>query len=1181
MMSESKKYWAFISYSSRDKKWGSWLHSRLENYPIPKEFRDKEIFDGAVLGKNLRPVFRDRDELSGSAELGPAIEKALKASRYLIVLCSKNSAKSEWVNKEIEDFRAMGGEKYILALILNGEPNATSNASVDDSEECFPQALRYPLEPLAGDLRKEGDGKERGFLKVLSGIAQVDFDVLYRRHERAQQKKRIFISVIAATIILMLTGLSIFAFNQQRLALQQKEQAEFQRKEAEKQKSIAVEQRQKAEDNEREAVKQKKVADQNLEDARHNLAKTFLVNAQKDFESRDIMSSLRNVQKSLFGTSPDSEDVLKANSKERAQGEFLLKRLGKPLLEQRSKNPLSGFFLAFNFSEDESLLGAINTKKIVVWTWPAKAKILEVDTVGRVYTTLSFSEDKEKIFLTDSKGHFYVISLSDGQSLGSVKLKGNPINPVNIPIGNDRCLVKTDIDELSILSVKGEVEYSLKLDEPISSVSFSNGRGVLISKGFSYIISSKLAVVKKEKFESGSIIYKSVSEGNLLALMYADKSISLYDIKDSKIVERDSWDFPVKITDIDLVGGEVYVLSEFGNIAQLKSGLEKHKAILDFPVGNMRQVKVLENGHRVLGLGWDSDMFGSDSLFIGDLKSKKVSGSPLGELVIPDTTFAGPVHPYKSNIVFFLSFKGLMAKVLSTKKKFLICPSNLDNPVVDFTLSSDTNWLSVLLRDGTLNLYETRNQMKARKVKLESGVSFSSGKTAFSFDNESLYVTGVGSKGLIKLDIADLSQTSVLSKDQFGISQTSPIVIKFLQKDKLLFINMNEISIYNLADNKYESLQIKPSKLNAISRIEFDANYIYVLGSTGDGESGIAIFEFRTFEEVAFLSGHKGWANGLCVLGDGRLLVTGKDDVTIWDLTNVLSVKSQIQVSRVSPAFEDKLYAWTGDGYYTRRSYLRLSDGEPANVKKISHDKDFFAVSLIEGVRDRGVLYFEDIYNKIYRLNPKDPDSHQVIVKTKKGQNPRVDKAGTSIIKVIEGDILNRYSTNGVEQFSVQLDGKYIKPRTTNEGRYNLVSSPSKSNVCLFNSKGEKLHTFENFSSAEFSNDEKSVLLLGKNYKTIKAFDLSTLTEEWSISSDAEIKEFKDIGKGQLLTVNNKGEVCVWSTELQELLHKEYRPELRSALGYANPNDVFQVGPNGDYLLFNAWGISPFWFKFR
>ena len=254
----SKQYWAFISYSSLDKKYGSWLHKKLENYPIPEEFRNTELFDGAVLGRNLRPIFRDRDELSGSSELGPAIAKALRSSRFLIVLCSRNSASSEWVNKEIEDFKALkkGNDKRILALIIDGEPNASSNINCSDNDECFPPALRYPLEPLAGDLRKEGDGKERGFLKVLAGITELDFDRLYRRHERAQQKKRVFIASLAVLFIAILTSLSIFAFNQKTLAEQQT-------KLSEEHSAKKVQAQKEALQNEKEANKQRILAIEN------------------------------------------------------------------------------------------------------------------------------------------------------------------------------------------------------------------------------------------------------------------------------------------------------------------------------------------------------------------------------------------------------------------------------------------------------------------------------------------------------------------------------------------------------------------------------------------------------------------------------------------------------------------------------------------------------------------------------------------------------------------------------------------------------------------------------------------------------------------------------------------------------------------------------------------------------
>ena len=223
-----KRFWAFISYSSEDKKEAKWLRKKLENYPIPSEFQGETVFDGAKIGKNIRPVFRDRDDLSGAARLEKELLDRLERSRFLVVLCSKDSAESQWVNAEIETFKSLkeGNENRVLALILDGEPNASTSKKHPDNEECFPPALRKPVEPVAADLRKEGDGKERGFLKILAGVTELDFDKLYRRHERAQQKRRLMLGAAALVMISILTGLTLFALSQKSKAEDEQVRAE-------------------------------------------------------------------------------------------------------------------------------------------------------------------------------------------------------------------------------------------------------------------------------------------------------------------------------------------------------------------------------------------------------------------------------------------------------------------------------------------------------------------------------------------------------------------------------------------------------------------------------------------------------------------------------------------------------------------------------------------------------------------------------------------------------------------------------------------------------------------------------------------------------------------------------------------------------------------------------------------
>jgi len=277
---EQPQYWAFISYSSKDKKWGQWLHKRLEAYPIPPDLQGQTLFDGAILGSNLRPIFRDRDELAGSSDLGTAIHQALERSRFLVVLCSRASARSGWVNKEISDFKALGKGNRILALILDGEPNSTSKGNPED--ECFPPELRYPSDPIAGDLRKDGDGPERGFLKVLSGIAQLDFDKLYRRHERARTKRMLFRNIAAGALISVFAGLAGLAWwqsgiaeNQRREAVVQRLAADQQSKEADLQRSQAINAKTLALESERIAIENQAIAEASTAETAATLAEVY------------------------------------------------------------------------------------------------------------------------------------------------------------------------------------------------------------------------------------------------------------------------------------------------------------------------------------------------------------------------------------------------------------------------------------------------------------------------------------------------------------------------------------------------------------------------------------------------------------------------------------------------------------------------------------------------------------------------------------------------------------------------------------------------------------------------------------------------------------------------------------------------------------------------------------------
>jgi WD40 repeat protein len=204
------RYWAFISYSSKDAAQAKWLHRAVETYGIPAKLVEHghETPVGEPAPKRFQPIFRDRDELPASADLGQAILDALRASRYLVVICSPNASRSQWVNREVENFVEMGRGDRIFAYIMDGEPNS------GDERECFPHALREQ-EPLAADARRQGDGRDNAKLKLLAGMLGVTFDALKQRE--AQRRIRRLQLAIAAALILALAfgGLAWYA-NQAR-----------------------------------------------------------------------------------------------------------------------------------------------------------------------------------------------------------------------------------------------------------------------------------------------------------------------------------------------------------------------------------------------------------------------------------------------------------------------------------------------------------------------------------------------------------------------------------------------------------------------------------------------------------------------------------------------------------------------------------------------------------------------------------------------------------------------------------------------------------------------------------------------------------------------------------------------------------------------------------------------------
>lgn len=188
------KRYAFISYSHKDIKEAKWLHKHLEYYKLPNDIFNE--YDEK--NRYLRPVFRDKEDI-GTGVLKSVLRKELEVSKYLIVICSPNSAQSIYVSQEAQVFIDQGRIKHIIPYIIDGIPKSGG------VKECFPKSLithieNFPDDELLGANINEV-GRQKAFIRIVSSLLNVEFDALWKRHKR-EQLKRWFCNSVLSTAVL-------------------------------------------------------------------------------------------------------------------------------------------------------------------------------------------------------------------------------------------------------------------------------------------------------------------------------------------------------------------------------------------------------------------------------------------------------------------------------------------------------------------------------------------------------------------------------------------------------------------------------------------------------------------------------------------------------------------------------------------------------------------------------------------------------------------------------------------------------------------------------------------------------------------------------------------------------------------------------------------------------------------
>jgi tetratricopeptide (TPR) repeat protein len=213
----SYEFYAFISYKrgEADEKWARKLQAELERYRIPAA--DLQAGARPVRGDESAPpkrlkVFRDKSDLGSHLSVEGGLSENLDVSRFLIVICSRRSVQSPYVDAEVRRFVETGRQDQIIPLVID-------DLATDPPSR--PPSLPPEIEAVAAS----GDHEET-FINLLARLLRVDRDNLRQAHLRASRRRAAFRLTLVAAVLVLTAGLALWAVSAEKRATERRMESE-------------------------------------------------------------------------------------------------------------------------------------------------------------------------------------------------------------------------------------------------------------------------------------------------------------------------------------------------------------------------------------------------------------------------------------------------------------------------------------------------------------------------------------------------------------------------------------------------------------------------------------------------------------------------------------------------------------------------------------------------------------------------------------------------------------------------------------------------------------------------------------------------------------------------------------------------------------------------------------------
>lgn len=202
--------YVFISYARTQKNIALAIQKRLESYHYPAKLVAPEYMP--VHPRYLRRVFVDTEDLPTYTEdYQEDLRQELRAARYLIVLCSEESAKSQWVDWEINTFLSEGHDESCILPVAIG-----------DCQDChIPASLKNILAhrnvPVwDASVRPTHASNETAIFRIIEFLIKVDGHILNNRYVQQQRKRLYRYTAVCVAVLLALSASLFYGYEKEK-----------------------------------------------------------------------------------------------------------------------------------------------------------------------------------------------------------------------------------------------------------------------------------------------------------------------------------------------------------------------------------------------------------------------------------------------------------------------------------------------------------------------------------------------------------------------------------------------------------------------------------------------------------------------------------------------------------------------------------------------------------------------------------------------------------------------------------------------------------------------------------------------------------------------------------------------------------------------------------------------------